>query len=158
MTDRPPRIKPDEDFADYSARRAEWFNDNKTPVREVVVERDAKVVVKRVIIETPSAERIVHVKDESDAAELARLREMEKRMEALAARQAAPGPNIPPAIKALMDDNLSDAENIARLRGRWIALTSQHMAEAQKSTALPPLTDVEKVELATLNNWDKLRG
>lgn len=109
-------------------------------------------------IETPGPERIVHVKDESDAAELARLREMEKRMEALAARQAAPGPNIPPAIKALMDDNLSDAENIARLRGRWIALTSQHMAEAQKSTALPPLTDAEKVELATLNNWDKLRG
>lgn len=110
------------------------------------------------VIEVPGPERIVHVKDESDAAELARLREMEKRMEALAARQAAPGPNIPPAIKALMDDNLSDAENIARLRGRWIALTSQHMAEAQKSTALPPLTDAEKVELATLNNWDKLRG
>ena len=109
-------------------------------------------------VEVPGPERIVHVKDEGDAAELARLREMERRMEALAARQAAPGPNIPPAIKALMDDSLSDAENVNRLRGRWAALTSQHMAEAQKSTALPPLTDAERVELATLNSWDKLRG
>jgi len=139
--------------AEYAKHRdayASFLIGNRTQPGEVrIIERT---------IEVPGPERIVHVKDESDAAELARLREMKQRMEALAARQAAPGPNIPPAIKALMDDSLSDAENVNRLRGRWAALTSQHMAEAQKSTALPPLTDAERVELATLNSWDKLRG
>lgn len=158
MTDRPPRINPDEAFADYCARRTAWFNDNKTPVREVVIERDARVVVKRVIVETPGPERIVHVKDDSDAEELARLREMEKRMEALAARQAAPGPNIPEAIQALMDSNLTDEQNVERLRRRWSALTSKKVALASGSQAVGDWTDAEKGELDILNSWDKLRG
>ncbi len=144
---------------DFSSQ-AEYARHRDAYARFLIANRTqaGEVLVVEKTVEVPGPERIVHVKDEGDAAELARLREMEKRMEALAARQAAPGPNIPPAIKALMDDSLSDAENIALLRERWIALTSQHMAEAQKSTALPPLTEAEKVELSTLNNWDKLRG
>lgn len=80
------------------------------------------------------------------------------KMEAAAARAAQPGANIPPAIKELMDENLTDEQNVERLRRRWAALTNQQMAEAQKSNALPALTDAERNELTTLNSWDKLRG
>lgn len=139
--------------AEYAKHRdayASFLIGNRTLPGEVrIVERT---------IEVPGPERVVHVKDDSDAEELARLREMEKRMEALAARQAAPGPNIPEAIKALMDDNLTPEQNVERLRRRWSALTSKKVALASGSQAVGDWTDAEKGELDILNSWDKLRG
>lgn len=144
----------DETFEEYCKRRALDFPRPVAPSDEV---REVTQIIERTI-EVPGPERIVHVKDDSDAEELARLREMEKRMEALAARQAAPGPNIPEAIQALMDSNLTDEQNVERLRRRWSALTSKKVALASGSQAVGDWTDAEKGELDILNSWDKLRG
>lgn len=102
-------------------------------------------------------EKVVYVKVKDTKAEQ-QLADTLKGMEAAAARAAQPGANVPPAIAALMDKNLTHDQNVEKLRQRWAALTNQQMAEAQKSNALPPMTDAERAELKTLNTWDKLRG
>ena len=80
------------------------------------------------------------------------------KMEAAAARAAQPGANIPPAIKELMDENLTDEQNVEKLRQRWSELTGRNVALASGSQVFEPLTDAERKELTTLNSWDKLRG
>jgi len=140
-----PRRLPNETQADWRVRRnayADYLTNRKT-------EHRVKVIVK----EVPGPELIVEkmVKDPALADTLAR-------MEAVAAKTAQPGAKVPPAIQALMDDNLTHEQNVEKLRRRWSDLTGRNVAVASGSKVFEPLTDAERTELSTLNSWDKLRG
>lgn len=128
--------------AEYALRNGEWIKGRRGEIPKV----GPKIIIQHKLVE-----KIVYREGPDLSDTLAK-------MEAVAAKGAQPGANIPPAIKELMDDNLTDEQNVERLRQRWAALTNQQMAEAQKSNALPALTDAERIELTTLNSWDKLRG